>query len=155
MQLSLRLPDPDATTQFARRLARELVPGDVLLLAGEIGAGKTHFARALIQARLGPATEVPSPTYTLVQTYQDGAFDIWHADLYRLSGPQEALELGLDEAFAAAVCLVEWPDRLGPFLPETALMLEFVVEGAGRRLDIRGGAARWAGRIPHATVPHD
>ena len=92
-----------------RRLLRA---GDCVLLEGPIGAGKTHFCRALIRARLGREEDVPSPTFTLVQTY-DADVEIWHADLYRLSHPDEALELGLEDAFASAICLVEWPERLG------------------------------------------
>ncbi len=87
--LHLDLPTPEATTAFAAALAPRLRAGDALLLEGPIGAGKTHLARALIQARLAAAgrlEDVPSPTYTLVQTYDDGGTEIWHADLYRLSG---------------------------------------------------------------------
>ena len=130
----LFLPDDAATTAFAARIATRLAPGDVLLLSGQIGAGKTHFSRALIQARLGPGTEVPSPTFTLVQTYDDPTGDIWHADLYRLGHPDEVIELGLEAAFSDAICLIEWPDRLGSLCPDTALHLTFSLEGEGRRL---------------------
>jgi tRNA threonylcarbamoyladenosine biosynthesis protein TsaE len=147
----LSLPTPEATTALARRLAPGLGAGDVLLLDGPIGAGKSHFARALILARLnavGLWEEVPSPTFTLVQTYHAGDLEIWHADLYRLTHADEALELGLAEAFTTALCLVEWPDRLGPDLPADALRLEFAY-GAGqdaRQLTLTGGA-RWAGLL--------
>lgn len=104
------------------------MPGDVLLLAGKVGAGKTHFARAIIQARLhasGLNEDVPSPTYTIVQTYLDGVAEIWHADLYRLSEASEIYELGLLDAFQDAICLVEWPEILGDLAPENALRIEF------------------------------
>ncbi|MBM9596256.1 tRNA (adenosine(37)-N6)-threonylcarbamoyltransferase complex ATPase subunit type 1 TsaE [Roseitranquillus sediminis] len=156
MDATLHLSDADASAALARRLAPELRPGDVLLLGGEIGAGKTHFARALIRARLGRDEDVPSPTYTLVQTYDDGRAEIWHADLYRLSGPDEAFELGLDEAFATAICLVEWPDRLGTHVPADALRLDFaMLDRPGRRLRVHAEDGRWAKRVPLATAAHD
>jgi tRNA threonylcarbamoyladenosine biosynthesis protein TsaE len=143
----LHLSTPDATADFARRLAPRLQAGDTLLLEGAIGAGKTHFTRALIAARLaasGRTEDIPSPTYTLVQTYDDGTTEIWHADLYRLSGPDEAVELGLSDAFATAICLVEWPDRLDPADAPQALRLSFA-PGAGddeRFVTLTGGTAR-------------
>ncbi len=121
------LPDEAATSRFAAALAPLLGPGDTLLLQGGLGAGKTHFARGLIQARLGAhglAEDVPSPTFTLVQTYWDGEVEIWHCDLYRLSGAEEVVELGLDDALDQAICLVEWPERM-PAPPKGALTLEF------------------------------
>ncbi|TNF16725.1 MAG: tRNA (adenosine(37)-N6)-threonylcarbamoyltransferase complex ATPase subunit type 1 TsaE [Rhodobacteraceae bacterium] len=131
----LDLPDPDATTRLGAIFARFAHPGDVLLLEGPIGAGKTHFARSLIQSRLGRAEDVPSPTFTLVQTYEADC-EIWHADLYRLSHPDEVYELGLDTAFETAICLIEWPDRLGSATPEGALRLRFeqTEDGAARRV---------------------
>lgn len=140
------LPDPGATEALAKRLAPGLRRGDTLLLAGPIGAGKTHFARALIRARTGRQEEVPSPTYTLVQTYDDGEAEIWHADLYRLADPGEIAELGLDDAFETAICLVEWPDRLAA-PPPGALTLTFSVAGEGRQLVIEGPAV-WSDRLP-------
>ena len=148
---SLTLPDQDATERLAARLAPRLGPGDTLLLDGPIGAGKTTFARALIRARLGRAEEVPSPTFTLVQTYEAADTEIWHADLYRLGDPQEVLELGLDEAFATAICLVEWPDRLGTALPRDALRCRFEAGPTAHALTLTG-SARWADRLPVADV---
>ena len=145
--LSLDLPDADATEGFGIAMARLLRAGDVLLLEGPIGAGKTHFARALIRARLGGTEDVPSPTFTLVQVYGADP-EIWHADLYRLTHPDEAIELGLEEAFDAAICLIEWPERLGDLLPEKDLLLQFSLldAGASRRVLLRG-AAEWAPRL--------
>lgn len=123
------LADQLATHQLADAFSGVLQPGDTLLLDGPIGAGKTTFARALITRCLAlagaPPEDIPSPTFTLVQTYIAGAFEIWHADLYRLTHPDEVLELGLEEAFSTAVCLIEWPDRLGNDIPEKALRLSF------------------------------
>lgn len=149
--VALRLGSDAATERLGRWFADRVGPGDVLLLDGPIGAGKTHFARALIQARLAAAgriEEVPSPTFTLVQTYDDGAVQIWHADLYRLASSGEVTELGLEEAFETAICLVEWPDRLGADRPGAALGLRFspIEAGAARRVEIAGGP-RWAGRL--------
>ncbi|MDQ1846699.1 tRNA (adenosine(37)-N6)-threonylcarbamoyltransferase complex ATPase subunit type 1 TsaE [Gemmobacter fulvus] len=134
--LSIHLADEDATTRFGQWWAARLHPGMVLLLEGGIGAGKTHFARALIRARLGEALDIPSPTFTLVQTYDDPAGDIWHTDLYRLGHSDEVIELGLDAAFATAICLVEWPDRLGRLTPPHAIRLAFAPEGEGRRVEV-------------------
>ncbi|MCV2867259.1 tRNA (adenosine(37)-N6)-threonylcarbamoyltransferase complex ATPase subunit type 1 TsaE [Defluviimonas sp. WL0002] len=145
-RIELRLPDAQATEALARRLAPLLRGGDTILLEGDIGAGKTHFARALIRTRLqaiGLDEDVPSPTFTIVQTYDAGDVEIWHADLYRLSGADEIWELGLDDAFRTAICLVEWPDRLGPFRPESALSLRFeALPDDTRRLVIRADGGR-------------
>ena len=145
---TLRLATPEATEALAAWLAPRLGPGDVVLLEGGIGAGKTHFARALIQTRLAAAgrhEDVPSPTFTLVQTYATDGPDIWHADLYRLTDPAEAWELGLDEAMETAICLVEWPDRLGAAAPARALRLHFSVDGddEARTLVVQAGDERW------------
>ncbi len=139
-RLSLFLPDDTATTRLGILLAGLVGPGDTLLLHGSIGAGKTHLARALIQARLGRAEDVPSPSFTLVQTYAADGVNIWHADLYRLSHPDEVLELGLEDAFSTAICLIEWPDRLGGSAPKTALHITLTAEGDGRRADLSGAA---------------
>lgn len=120
------LTSPEATSTMATRLAPLLQAGDTFLLHGPIGAGKSYFARTLIQTRLavvGIFEDVPSPTFTLVQTYNDTRCEIWHADLYRLTNIADIDELGLWEAFETAICLIEWPDRLGSFAPSGALNL--------------------------------
>ena len=140
------LSDETATAAFAGTIAPLLSAGDTLLLEGDIGAGKSAFARALIRARLGRMEDVPSPTFTLVQTYETPDVDIWHCDLYRLTHPDEALELGLDEAFENAICLIEWPDRLGDAAPLNALRLAFSVRDDGHHV-IVSGPESWATRL--------
>lgn len=135
-----------ATAALAEQIAPLLQAGDTLLLEGEIGAGKTAFARALIRARLGRMEDVPSPTFTLVQTYEDPQGDLWHCDLYRLTHPDEALELGLEEAFETAICLIEWPDRLGDVAPAAALHLAFAAGADAHHLTI-SGSGYWAARL--------
>lgn len=148
----LTLPTPDATEALARVLGARLRPGDVLLLSGGIGAGKTHFARALVQSLLQTPEDVPSPTFTLVQEYDTRSGPLWHADLYRLTGPQEIVELGLLDAFEDAICLVEWPDRLQDLAPASALHLTFRTVGDGdtRTLTIGWSDPEWDERLKTA-----
>jgi tRNA threonylcarbamoyladenosine biosynthesis protein TsaE len=154
--LSLFLPDDAATTRLGALLANLVRPGDTLLLDGPIGAGKTHLARALIQTRMGRAEDVPSPSFTLVQTYNANGTDIWHADLYRLSHPDEVLELGLDDAFATAICIVEWPDRLGKSAPKNALNITLSAENEGRRADLSSTAhAQLLAQLAHLWPQND
>lgn len=145
MILTLALPDEDATARLGEWLARHMRGGETLLLDGPIGAGKSHLARALIRARLGRWEDVPSPTFTLVQVYQADV-EIWHADLYRLTHPDEVLELGLEDAFGHAICLVEWPDRLGSAVPERAVRLSLRAEGEGRVAVVTGDLP-WMGAL--------
>lgn len=120
---------PEATARVARVLAARLGPGDTVLLSGDVGAGKSHFARAAIVSLLEAPEDVPSPTYTLVQTYRGRDCEVWHADLYRLSDVAELVELGLDAAFDEAIVFVEWPDRLGALAPRRALGIGFSAPG--------------------------
>ncbi|PKP79552.1 MAG: tRNA (adenosine(37)-N6)-threonylcarbamoyltransferase complex ATPase subunit type 1 TsaE [Alphaproteobacteria bacterium HGW-Alphaproteobacteria-2] len=143
------LPGPEATVRLAQPMAGHLRAGDAILLEGPVGAGKTHFARALIRALQHHAgaepEEVPSPSFTLVQTYRAGELEIWHADLYRLGDVGELAELGLDEAFERALVLVEWPEKLGDMAPTDALRLVFSVPAGApdtRQISARGNA-RW------------
>ncbi len=132
-ELTLFLADEAATDRLGGWLAPRLRAGDCLLLEGPIGAGKSHLARAIIRARLGRMEDVPSPSFTLVQSYQAEDVEIWHADLYRLTHPDEALELGLDEAMTHAITLIEWPERLGDAAPRDAMRLRLSAAGEGRQ----------------------
>ncbi len=139
--IRLERPAETETLRLATVFAAQAEPGMTLLLEGPIGAGKTTFARALIQhlqSQSGTAEDVPSPTFTLVQTYVAGALEIWHADLYRLTAPEDVLDLGLDAAFHEALCLVEWPDRLGSLAPSNAVTLSFGLakDGMGRTCEV-------------------
>jgi tRNA threonylcarbamoyladenosine biosynthesis protein TsaE len=144
-RLTLHLSSPETTSALAHELAAWLAPGDTLLLAGPVGAGKSHFARSLIGALLTEPEDIPSPTYTLVQSYDGRSGPVWHADLYRLGDPGELAELGLEEAFGTAICLVEWPERLGLMAPAEALTLSLSPADApeARRLEITWTAPRW------------
>jgi len=149
-QNRLILPSPDATCALASAMGPVLRAGDVLLLEGGIGAGKTHFARCLIQALLPEPEDVPSPTFTLVQVYDGADFEIWHSDLYRLTDPDQVVELGLTEAFETALCLVEWPDRLADLVPQDALWLRFSDAGDdadARVLQLGWSAGDWGARL--------
>ena len=142
------LPDEAATGALAARLAAVARPGDIIALKGDLGVGKTSFARAFIRARADAQEEVPSPTFTLVQIYQTGGAAIWHFDLYRLGAAEEAWELGIEDAFGSGISLIEWPDRLGPLLPQRHLEIALSFGGRveARRAVVSGGA-EWRGRL--------
>jgi tRNA threonylcarbamoyladenosine biosynthesis protein TsaE len=152
--LIIDLEDEAATAALAARVGSLLRPGDVVALRGDLGAGKTSFARALIQSLGDPDDEVPSPTFTLVQTYETPVGSIWHFDLYRLSGADEVIELGWDEVRADGIALVEWPDRLGSLLPADRLDIQitFGTSPSTRRATLTGHGA-WAARLETLENP--
>jgi tRNA threonylcarbamoyladenosine biosynthesis protein TsaE len=134
----IALPDVQTTLALGARLAGELRPGQSLMLSGGLGAGKTTLARGLIAAWTGIEEDAPSPTYTLVQTYDGPKGALWHVDLYRLDEPDAVFELGLEDAFLEALCVIEWPERLGGFRPADRLDLRLGVEGEGRVAELSG-----------------
>lgn len=139
LRLSVDLPDEAATASFAEDVAASLAAGDIVALSGGLGAGKTTFARALIRALAGnPALEVPSPTFTLVQTYVTTRLTVAHFDLYRISGPGELDEIGFADAAADGGVLVEWPERAGERLPSGCLTIAFDIADGGRRAAVFG-----------------
>jgi tRNA threonylcarbamoyladenosine biosynthesis protein TsaE len=142
----LTLSDLAATERFAATVAAAARQGDTILLSGPLGAGKTAFARAFLRAAANdPALEVPSPSFTLVQSYDTRQGRVHHFDLWRLDGPSALPELGWDGALDDIV-LVEWPDRLGPLTPNDALRLDFEpAEGDARIVRVAG----WSGRLAH------
>ena len=133
---TVTLPNEEATLRFAIDIAAALEPGDLVTLSGDLGAGKTTFARALIRYLAGDDTvEVPSPTFTFMQTYELPRFTLVHADLYRLSGAAELAELGFDDLPDGAVVLMEWPDRAAGFLPPDRLDIAFTLAPGARARD--------------------
>ena len=150
--ISLALPDLAATAALGRRLAGLLRRRDVVALKGGLGAGKTTLAREIVAALSAEATEVPSPTFTLVQTYPvhlaDGAAELWHFDLYRLDRADQVDELGLDEALAGAVSLIEWPELIERQLPrDRVLSVALAIGGDGARSVTLSGGKRWSDRL--------
>jgi tRNA threonylcarbamoyladenosine biosynthesis protein TsaE len=151
--IAVELPDEAATNALADRISQLAQLGDIIALKGDLGAGKTAFARGFIRSRGNPEEEVPSPTFTLVQIY-DLHPAIWHFDLYRLRSPEEVWELGIEEAFSAGISLIEWPERLGPLLPERRLELNltFGDRPNARRVTLAAGGT-WRARL--ATITTD
>lgn len=127
------LPDLAATRAVAEKLVKLLRPKDVLALEGSLGAGKTTFVRALLRA-LDISEDVPSPTFTLLQTYETKQLPVYHFDLYRLKNENELDELGWDDALAEGLSFVEWPERAGTYMPKDYLTLKFVFDGYERSL---------------------
>lgn len=152
--ISLTLSSEDETARLARSLAPHLQGGDIILLEGSIGAGKSFFARALILSLLETPEDIPSPTFTLVQTYDAPKFEVWHCDLYRLTSPYEAQELGLEDAFDTALCLVEWPDRLGDLAPKDALLLTLEATDTPqiRHATLSATSAHWCAILEHLNA---
>lgn len=153
--ICIDLADEAATVALAGRLAATAHIGDVLALEGDLGAGKTTFARAFIQALAEGPEEVPSPTFTLAQAYQTPRGTVHHFDLYRLSGgEEETAELGFDDAFAEGISLIEWPDRLGSRLPDRCLTvgLAFAAGDPGARRARLDGGGDWPERLRTARL---
>ncbi|TDI58657.1 MAG: tRNA (adenosine(37)-N6)-threonylcarbamoyltransferase complex ATPase subunit type 1 TsaE [Alphaproteobacteria bacterium] len=150
MTKTFQLPDLKATERLAAALAPICKSGDVIALFGNLGAGKTTFSRYFVHS-LGVEEEVPSPTFTLVQTYPLSGHDaeaIWHFDMYRINHPAEAYELDIEDAFDTGISLIEWPEKLGSLLPDSHLRIELIIgdtEGSRTaRLEI---TPHWADRM--------
>ena len=157
---ALILDGPEATAALGARIAALLGPGDLVTLSGPLGAGKSVLARGLVRALTSSDEEVPSPTFTLIQLYDGPDFPLAHLDLYRLRRPEEAWELGLEEALADGAAVVEWPERLGGDLPPDRLAVALATEGdaegdtaAGRRLARVEGFGAWTGRVEALLRP--
>lgn len=157
MKATLDLRDELETAALARALASVASAGDVIALHGDLGLGKSAFARAFVRARAADdALTVPSPTFTLVQVYELPGGTVWHVDAYRLASADEAFELGLDEAFATAITLIEWPERVAPLIPDRTLRL-YLTDGPtseARCLSIEASAS-WDARLGQVLASFD
>lgn len=143
----VELADLAAMEAFGARIAAQLRPGDVVALSGGLGAGKTTLARGIIAA-LGHEGEVPSPTFTILETYDAVRVPLVHADFYRLDRPDEVEELGLDDYRLGAALIAEWPEHAGGFADEPGcLAIALEIHGAGRSAIVEPGAD-WVGRLP-------
>jgi tRNA threonylcarbamoyladenosine biosynthesis protein TsaE len=141
----MNLPDEAATARLGAAIARALEAGEAVCLSGPLGAGKSTLARALIRELTTPDEDVPSPTFTLVQFYDGAGLKIAHFDLYRLTSPDEAYEIGLDEALEDGAAVIEWPERLEGSLPPDRLDVEIALDGVDRRARLTPHGA-WEGR---------
>lgn len=143
----VEIADLTALDALAARLAQPAKAGDTFMLSGELGAGKTTFSRAFIGAlakreNVAPPSDVPSPTFTLMQSYEIGRMQVFHFDLFRLRNEDEVLELGIEDASYEGIALIEWPDRLGRHMPRDRLDIALAVTGeSSRRATIRAHGA--------------
>lgn len=143
----MKLPDEAATARLGAAIAAVLRTGEAVCLWGPLGAGKSTLARALVRALTTPDEEVPSPTFTLVQFYEGDRIAVAHFDLYRLSDPDEAYEIGLAEALDGGAAVIEWPQRLAGNLPPDRLDVEIeLTEDAGERVARLTPHGAWEGR---------
>lgn len=137
------------TRALAREMAALLQEGDCVCLYGDLGVGKTTFARAVIESLLAEPEEIPSPSFTLVQTYETVKGSLWHCDFYRLTSEEEAFELGLEDAFSGAITIIEWPERIAALLPEQRLELHWALsKDSDSRRELRLTAkGHWQSRL--------
>ena len=154
MSRTWTLPDAGATTGLGAAIAPRLEPGETVLLYGPLGMGKSTLARGLVRALTRPDEDVPSPTFTLVQFYE-GRLPVAHFDLYRLTRPEEAAEIGLDEALDQGCAVIEWPERLGDdpaaWLGPDRLTVTLTEQGEGRLATVSGAGA-WDAKLKDLNV---
>ncbi|MEH6528016.1 MAG: tRNA (adenosine(37)-N6)-threonylcarbamoyltransferase complex ATPase subunit type 1 TsaE [Sneathiella sp.] len=150
--LEKQLKSQSETVAFAHQFSSALTKGDVVTLSGTLGAGKTAFIRAVLQSLIDPELEVPSPTFNLLLTYDVPGQNttIYHYDFYRIETPEEVLELDIDEAFDDGITLIEWADRMGPYLPEENLDIVITPDakrGSEYRTLMLRGNMTWQNRL--------
>jgi len=126
------------TISFAKKFAKNLKGNEIIALWGTLGMGKTVFAKAVIQELTGRKEEVPSPTFTLLQTYDTPLGEVFHFDFYRLKSPEEAYEIGIEDAFDSGISLIEWPEKIGNLLPKRAIAVRFKMADKGREIEVKG-----------------
>lgn len=124
------------TLKYAAKFAKNLKPGDIIALRGSLGSGKTVFSKGVIQALCRPDTDVPSPTFTIVQSYDTIKGPLYHFDFYRLKTPEEAYEIGIEDAFADGICLIEWPEKIGSLLPQKHIDVFLEIQGENHIIKI-------------------
>lgn len=146
MTVEFGLPNLEAMDRFGAALAPLLKPGDLIALQGDLGAGKTTLSRSILSAMAGGPIEVPSPTYTLVQTYDLPQGQVFHFDLYRLKDPSELDELAWEETYIG-IALVEWPDKAGDRLPASRLDVSLEIAGEGRLVRLAPRGEDWQSRL--------
>ena len=122
------------TISFAKKFAKTLRGDEIIALWGTLGMGKTVFAKTIIQELTGKKEDVPSPTFTLLQTYETPLGEIYHFDFYRLKNPEEAYEIGIEDAFENGISLIEWPEKIGKLLPKRAINIHFKMTDKGRQI---------------------
>ena len=125
------------TIKCAQQFAKNLKGHEIVALDGTLGMGKTVFVRAVIQALTSKKTDVPSPTFTLLQTYDTTKGTLYHFDFYRLKNPEEAYEIGIEDAFSDGLCFIEWPEKIGRLLPQKAIHIIFTNTPEGRQIEIK------------------
>ena len=124
------------TISFAKKFAKTLKGDEIIALWGTLGMGKTVFAKAVIQELTGRKEDVPSPTFTLLQSYDTPLGEVFHFDFYRLKNPEEAYEIGIEDAFESGICLIEWPEKIGALLPKWAINIYFEMTDKGRQISV-------------------
>lgn len=150
LELTIALKNEDATAALGARLGAAFAAGDIVLLSGDLGAGKSTLARGVIKSLCGHE-EAPSPTYTFVETYEAPTLTLWHFDFYRLEKPEDVWELGFEEALDGGVSLIEWPERLGALKPAEALEIRLEIKGCGRLALIKANE-NWRNRLAHKGI---
>ncbi len=140
------------TQEIGKKIAHMARKGDCFALYGTLGMGKSVLARAFVQELLSTTDEVPSPTFTLVQMYDADDFTIYHFDLYRLKSPEEIFELGMEEALYEGVSLIEWPEKMGGYLPKKAICIQISPEKDSRKIEITTSSEEGMKRIEESFL---
>ncbi len=151
--MKIQIKTQAETEEIAHKIAQICDIGDVIALYGDLGVGKSVFSRSFIRALTTPDEEVPSPTFTLVQVYESDHGELYHFDMYRLENPDDCFELGIEEAFSDGVSLIEWPTKMGAYLPWDCLKIEIANgEGETERTMEFSSQGPWLDRLKEADL---